>query len=124
MMMMQQMNKNKQNANDIQTDPSSSPVKHSPVKGVMNALAKHRVSQEPLPAFKQVAKIKGLKVPTRIEDVPFRRQDKRILNQRKRRVVMRRIIFFGVTLGLILVILGSALLTLYILYQDSECDLI
>ncbi len=108
--------------NIFEKDANVSPSKRSnnqtsPVKGVVAALSKHRVSQEPL--MKPVVKVKGLKVPTRIEDVPFRRQDRRILNGRKKRIVARRIIGFGIAIGILLIMLGSGLLTLYFLYQDG-----
>ena len=65
--------------------PGKAPT-HSPVKGVMAALSKHRVSQEPLSSLaKHGKKIDGLDMPEKIEDVPFRRQDRRILNARKKR---------------------------------------
>ena len=63
---------------------------------------------------------KGLIVPTKIEDVPFRRQDRRILNARKKRINARRIIGFGVTISLLMILIGAALLTLYIMYKNGR----
>lgn len=100
--------------------PSKAPA-HSPVKGVMAAISKHRVSQEPLhPLSKQGKKIEGLDIPHKIEDVPFRRQDLRILNGRKKRSIAKRVICFGITTAIILLGLGIGLLVLYFLYKDDE----
>ena len=71
---------------------------------------------------KSSSKIEGLEVPETIEDVPFRRQDRRILNARKKRIIGKRIIGFGIAIAILLVLLGSALLTLYILFRDGMTD--
>lgn len=120
--MLQTQNKNE---NDPNIDPTGSPSKKvqasSPVKGVMAALSKHRVSQEPLPSnIKSTSKIAGLEVPKTIEDVPFRRQDRRILNARKKRIIARRIIGFGVFIAVLLILTGAALIALYIIYHDDK----
>jgi len=52
-------------------------------------------------------------VPTRIEDVPFRRQDRRTLNARYRRIMDRKLIVFIVGAGLLLLFLGITLVFLY-----------
>ena len=100
--------------------PSKAPA-HSPVKGVMAALSKHRVSQEPLSSLthKPGKKIAGLDMPEKIEDVPFRRQDRRILNARKKRIIAKRIICFGIGIAAILLMMGIALLTIYFLYNNG-----
>ena len=99
--------------------PSKAPA-HSPVKGVMAALSKHRVSQEPLSSLaKHGKKIAGLDMPEKIEDVPFRRQDRRILNARKKRIIAKRIICFGIGIAAILLMMGIALLTIYFLYNNG-----
>ena len=41
-----------------------------------------------------------IKVPTSIEDVPFRRQDRRILNARRKRMIDRSLIRFSFLLAL------------------------
>lgn len=101
--------------------PSKAPA-HSPVKGVMAALSKHRVSQEPLSSLthKPGKKIAGLDMPEKIEDVPFRRQDRRILNARKKRIIAKRIICFGIGIAAILLMMGIALLTIYFLYNNDD----
>ena len=94
---------------------------HSPVKGVMAALSKHRVSQEPLSSLhKPVKKIEGMDIPEKIEDVPFRRQDRRILNARKKRIIAKRIICFGITTCMTFLGLGIALIVIYCLFQEGK----
>ena len=55
-----------------------------------------------------------------IEDVPFRRQDRRILNSRKKRVILRHMYKCSCIMALILLMAGSALVTLYILFINGE----
>ena len=89
----------------------------------MAAISKHRVSQDPShPLAKHGKKIEGLDIPQKIEDVPFRRQDRRILNARKKRIIAKRVICFGVTTAIILFALGIALLVLYFLYKDGSIE--
>merc|ERR1719400_220038 len=52
-------------------------------------------------------------VPTKIEEVPFRRQDRRTLNARYRRIMDRKLIVFILGAGLLLLFLGSTLVFLY-----------
>lgn len=100
--------------------PTKAPA-HSPVKGVMAALSKHRVSQEPLSSLhKPVKKIEGMDIPEKIEDVPFRRQDRRILNARKKRIIAKRIICCGITTCLTFLGLGIALIVIYCLFQKDK----
>ena len=84
--------------NNPSTTEDGSPTKPqagSPVKGVFQAAMKKRVSQEPLNPHKHhnnkipVSESKSNIIPKTIEDVPFRRQDRRILNARKKRVINR-----------------------------------
>ena len=84
--------------NNPSTAEDGSPTKPqagSPVKGVFQAAMKKRVSQEPLNPHKHhnnktpVSESKSNIIPKTIEDVPFRRQDRRILNARKKRVINR-----------------------------------
>ena len=87
----------------------------------MAALSKHRVSQEPLSSLhKPVKKIEGMDIPEKIEDVPFRRQDRRILNARKKRIIAKRIICFGITTCLTFLGLGIALIVIYCLFQKGK----
>ena len=55
-----------------------------------------------------------------IEDVPFRRQDRRILNSRKKRVILRHMYRCSCIMALFLLMAGSALVTLYILFINGE----
>ena len=55
-----------------------------------------------------------------IEDVPFRRQDRRILNSRKKRVILRHMYRCSCIMALFLLMGGSALVTLYILFINGE----
>ena len=82
-----------QGANEDHISPTK--PSGSPVKGVFQAAIKKRVSQEPIHMHKHhgnktpVSESKSNTIPTTIEDVPFRRQDRRILNARKKRVINR-----------------------------------
>lgn len=58
--------------------------------------------------------------PVRVEDVPFRRQDRRILNARNRRLMDRKLILFIILLGLLLLSLGAGCLGLYFVFQNER----
>ncbi len=51
--------------------------------------------------------------PKNIEEVPFRRQDRRILNSRKKRIMDRKLIRCIIFSGLLLVVLGGALVAVW-----------
>ena len=55
--------------------------------------------------------------PNTIEDVPFRRQDRRILNARKKRLSDRRLYKCIMLTGILILIFGACLITLYILWK-------
>merc|ERR1719402_928963 len=57
--------------------------------------------------------------PKSIEEVPFRRQDRRILNARNRRIIDRKLIIFIVSVGLLLMGIGAGFTVLYILYHED-----
>jgi len=61
--------------------------------------------------------------PTKIEDVPFRRQDRRTLNARYRRIMDRKLILCIAGSGLILLGLGAGLLVVHSMYKE-ECTYI
>lgn len=111
------------NAFNVESQPKSedgSPTKQpqSPVKGVF----KKRVSQEPIQLHHHktpASETKSNIIPKTIEDVPFRRQDRRILNARKKRVINRQIIKCTVMLGILLIAGGAGLIVLYILFKDN-----
>lgn len=111
-----------------ENDDQSSPNKHytsggSPVKTVMAALGKPRVSQEPLPQLHKAAskpKSKENVLPTKIEEVPFRRQDRRILNSRKQRTMDRKLIKCVLLLGILMTICGVAFFVLWLLFNQSQ----
>ena len=82
------------------------------VQGVVEAM----ISSQ----HKPVKKINGMDIPEKIEDVPFRRQDRRILNARKKRIIAKRIICFGITTCLTFLGLGIALIVIYCLFQKGK----
>ena len=82
------------------------------VQGVVEAM----ISSQ----HKPVKKIEGMDIPEKIEDVPFRRQDRRILNARKKRIIAKRIICFGITTCLTFLGLGIALIVIYCLFQEGK----
>ena len=55
--------------------------------------------------------------PNTIEDVPFRRQDRRILNARKKRLSDRRLYKCIMLTGILILIFGACLITLYVLWK-------
>ena len=111
------------------SSPSLHPPHHrlsgSPAKGaLMSALSKPRVSQEPIPSLNKgngTKKAKnGLVIPTKIEEVPFRRQDRRILSSRKKRIVYRYIIRCSLLASFFLIALGVTFLTVYFIFKNGE----
>merc|ERR1719419_64307 len=60
--------------------------------------------------------------PQSIEEVPFRRQDQRTLNAKKRRDMDKKLILFIVSCGLFLIITGTLLLIIYNFYQAEYKD--
>ena len=103
----------------------ASPTKQhgSPVKGMMNALSKHN---EPRASFtkaitkEHAKKGTGLDIPTNIEEVPFRRQDRRIINGRKKRTRDRQIIKCAMSLTVLLLLVGAGMISLFIIYGNSD----
>jgi len=95
----------------------------SPIKTVLGSLA---IAGDPLniggvrEKSNSARKKLEAQKPSKIEDVPFRRQDRRILNARNRRLMDRKLIAFIVSIGFLLLCLGIALLALYIFYQEDH----
>merc|ERR1719239_1826596 len=57
--------------------------------------------------------------PTRIEEVPFRNQDRRTLNARYRRIMDRKLILFILSCGSLLLGLGTGLLVLHYIFKEE-----
>ena len=107
----------------------ASPTKQhgSPVKGMMNALSKHnegRASFTKAITKEHSKKGKGLSIPTNIEEVPFRRQDRRIINGRKKRTRDRQIIKCAMSLTVLLLLVGAGMISLFIIYGNSDGEYI
>ena len=111
----------------------ASPEKASPTKTVFGSLGKPRVSQEPVhrninmmnqTVTEHVNDIKKAEqtstIPTRIEDVPFRRQDRRILNARKKRMMDRKLYKCILITGFLLVVIGAGLLFIHIFKHSGK----
>ena len=91
---------------------------HSPQKGVLAAKPPHvqpATTQKPPP---HLDKLKVLP-PRSIEEVPFRRQDRRILNSRKKRIMDRKLIRCIVITAVVGVLLGAAMITLGLLFDHG-----
>ena len=58
--------------------------------------------------------------PRDIEQVPFRRQDRRILNSRKKRVMDRKLIRCILMTGLLMVAAGAGLIAVWWMYEEGE----
>ena len=57
-------------------------------------------------------------VPHAIEDVPFRRQDRRILNARKKRLADKKLYKCVMCSGIFICLCGAGLIALYILWKE------
>ena len=82
------------------------------VQGVVEAM----ISSQ----HKPVKKINGMDIPEKIEDVPLRNQDRRLLNARHKRLIAKRIICFGISTSLIFLGLGIALIEIHCLSQKGK----
>merc|ERR1712198_816920 len=58
--------------------------------------------------------------PISIEDVPFRRQDRMTLNARNRMDRDRKLIFFIVGLGVLMIVIGLLMLLIYKVYNEDS----
>ncbi|XP_040574664.1 uncharacterized protein [Lepeophtheirus salmonis] len=94
----------------------------SPSNTVLGALTPKSISKEPI-----ISKIemsthnKGIKIkiPHHIEDIPFRRQDKRILNARKKRIVDRKLIILLNVMGFFILIMGLVVFALFFILKED-----
>jgi polyferredoxin len=64
--------------------------------------------------------LENLRIPLKIEDVPFRRQDRRILNSRKKRKMDRKLIRCILVMALLLLLMGGALIALWWKFETGE----
>jgi len=93
----------------------------SPVKTVLGSFSQI-TPKEPLlqtPHGRLGQSQNGTIAPTRIEDVPFRRQDRRTLNARYRRIMDRKPILCIIGSGLLLFFWGVGLLVLYNIFKEE-----
>jgi len=94
----------------------------SPVKTVLGTLHQANKDKDPIHKLHRNKISPGAKKPNSIEDVPFRRQDKRILNARNRRLNDRKLIICIVFSGLAFLLLGVAALGVFLSFSE-EVDL-
>lgn len=78
--------------------------------GRVREMVKERTSRETINLPKR---------PTRIEEVPFRRQDRRALNARYRRTMDRKLIICIVGSGTLLLGIGATLIALHCLFKEE-----
>merc|ERR1719150_2472958 len=102
----------------------------SPVKTVLESLShpNRRESQQARNTgrHQRLEREREMNLPTRpakIEDVPFRRQDRRTLNARYRRIMDRKLILCIAGSGLLLLGLGAGLLVVHSMFKE-ECSYI
>jgi len=90
----------------------------SPVKSVLASFGtqdnKQEVTKRGLRATEKLLR------PTKIEEVPFRRQDQRTLNARYRRRMDKRLILCISGSSLLLLVLGISLLVVHQMYQEGN----
>eukprot|EP00095_Tigriopus_kingsejongensis_P005600 maker-scaffold541_size141817-snap-gene-0.26 protein:Tk05600 transcript:maker-scaffold541_size141817-snap-gene-0.26-mRNA-1 annotation:"membrane protein" len=91
----------------------------SPVKTVMGALTPRPKFPDPIRGGKKSSKLTPV-APTKIEDVPFRRQDRRIVNARKRRTMDRQLIKCLCFFGIVAVLAGVAFIVMWFQYKEQE----
>lgn len=91
----------------------------SPVKTVMGGLATKPKYHDQMKKGKKFDKL-APKVPKSIEDVPFRRQDRRILNARKKRIMDRKLIKCLILFGLLALLGGVALILTWVYLKDNN----
>lgn len=94
-------------------------VETSPVKTVLGSLAVNTIHTTVTNKTHVDKDDLASKKPVRIEDVPFRRQDRRILNARYRRLMDKKLIIFIVSVGFLLICIGTVFIGLYSLYQEE-----
>jgi len=104
-----------QEAGESGQDPETSPV-----KTVLGSLAINTIHNVTNKAHNVDKEDFDNKKPVRIEDVPFRRQDRRILNARYRRLMDKKLIIFIVSVGLLLISLGFFLIGLYKFHHEEN----
>merc|ERR1711902_262666 len=118
-------------AKKIKEDKESNKLEpeESPIKTVLGSLARNSLASDTLSVQNMNnsnnyrRKKKKTWKPISIEDVPFRRQDRMTLNARNRIDRDKKLIFFIVGMGVLLIFIGLLLLLLYRLYSDDIKDL-
>ena len=99
-------------------DKESDSKNGSPVKGLLGG-HNPKVPNETIQLNPGRKKMKTF-VPTKIEEIPFRRQDRRIINSRKKRIVDRRLIKFIVFMGILMILIGAAMIVVWIVLRDGK----
>ena len=98
--------------------------RESPVKTLLAAMgkSKHKASLSEGSTVRKEPRQDKLRPlpPKSIEDVPFRRQDRRILNSRKKRVMDRKLIRCQLMFGVLMILVGAALIALWWQMQEGE----
>jgi len=90
----------------------------SPVKTVLGTLTQAS-QQNRSPQTKTHRNKIVPRKPKSVEDVPFRRQDRRILNARNRRIMDRKLIVCILLTGILLCLLGAACIGILVQYGDD-----
>jgi len=100
----------------------------SPIKTVLGSLARNSLASDTLSVHMMnnshnTANFRRKKKrqwkPISIEDVPFRRQDRMTLNARNRMDRDRKLIFFIVGLGILMIVIGLLMLLIYKVYHED-----
>ena len=98
--------------------------RESPVKTLLAAMgkSKHKSSMSEGSTIRKEPRHDKLRPlpPKSIEDVPFRRQDRRILNSRKKRVMDRKLIRCQLVFGVLMILVGAALIALWWQMEQGE----
>merc|ERR1719458_455438 len=92
----------------------------SPVKSVLASFGTQEISNKGEVTKRSLRAAEKLLKPTRIEEVPFRRQDRRTLNARYRRRMDRRLILCIAGSSLLLLALGIGLLVVHQMYEEEN----
>jgi len=118
-------------AKKIKEDKDSSKMEpeDSPIKTVLGSLARNSLASDTLSiqnmSYTTNYRRKKRKHwnPISVEDVPFRRQDRMTLNARNRIDRDKKLIFFIVGLGVLMIVMGLLLLLIYKIYHEDFKDI-
>ncbi len=109
-----------------QDKEDSSPGAHSPSKKTVLGAVKAHQQKVAVAAIGTVSKSNkagddlSTEPPRTIEDVPFRRQDRRILNSRKKRIMDRKLIKCIIFSGIVGILIGGAMIGLGLAFDHVE----